>query len=133
MTLADAAHAAGVPSGTLYSWRARDELFRAALDAVRTMAEAQAQAERPRPGITEAQAEVFLEALREGRTVEQAAARAGASNVTFYRYRDQKPSFAQQMKQAQKTGMQARASRRERKRAPFRSMRYRLVRRDQDG
>ncbi|UQA91903.1 helix-turn-helix domain-containing protein [Streptomyces halobius] len=131
MTLADAARAAGVPSGTLYSWRARNQLFRAALDAVRSMVEA--ETERPLPSITTARAEVFLKALREGETVEQAAARAGASPWTFYRYRERKPSFAQQMKQAQKIGMQARASRRERKRAPFRAMRYRLVRRDEYG
>ncbi|GAU67089.1 TetR family transcriptional regulator [Streptomyces sp. NBRC 110611] len=75
-------------------------------------------------------AEVFLAALRAGETVARAAARAGVSTTALYRHRKRNALFAQLMEQAQQAGRQARARDRERRRAPFRAMRYRLVPRD---
>ncbi|MFF4604972.1 hypothetical protein ACFY12_19845 [Streptomyces sp. NPDC001339] len=75
-------------------------------------------------------AEVFLEALRAGETVAHAAARAGVSTTALYRHRKRNALFAQLMEQAQKAGRETRARDRERRRAPFRAMRYRLVPRD---
>lgn len=84
-------------------------------------------------GLTPARARMFLEALREGDTVRRSAARAGVSNDTVYKRRGADLAFAELMEEAQRTGRQARSRLRERKRAPYRAMRYRLVQRDSDG
>lgn len=81
----------------------------------------------PQKGLTPERARTFLEALRDGETVRSSAVRAGVSHVTVYKCRSADPLFARLMEEAQRCGLQARARRRERKRAPFRAMRYRLV------
>ncbi|WP_455361734.1 hypothetical protein [Streptomyces sp. SYSU K21746] len=83
--------------------------------------------DRPRNRMAHAGVPVFLEALRDGETVARSAVEAGMSPEAVYRRRRRDQAFAELMKDAQKAGLQARARRRERKRAPFRSMRYRLV------
>jgi hypothetical protein len=89
--------------------------------------------DRPRNRMTHAGVPVFLEALRDGETVARSAAMAGLSQEAVYRRRRRDQAFAELMKDAQKSGLQARARRRERKRAPFRAMRYRLVQGNTDG
>lgn len=131
MTLAHAARAAGSSISAVNAWKAQDQLFGAALDAVSTMADAQAAP--PRSPMTDEQTEAFLAALRNGETVEQATARVGLSPSIAYRHRRRDHRFAELMQQAQTAGMEARAERRRRKRAPFRAMRYRLVRMAPDG
>ncbi|GAA1535850.1 hypothetical protein GCM10009730_51300 [Streptomyces albidochromogenes] len=85
------------------------------------------EAARRRNHMTPARAQVILEALRNGETVARSAALAALSQHTACRYRQRDQAFAELMQDAQRSGLQARARRRERKRAPFRAMRYRLV------
>lgn len=92
-----------------------------------------ADARLPGGSLSPARARTFLDALREGETVRHSASRAGVSNDTVYKRRSWDTVFANLMEEAQKTGMQARARRRERKRAPFRAMQYRLVQTGPDG
>ncbi|MFJ8586520.1 hypothetical protein ACIRD2_17970 [Streptomyces sp. NPDC093595] len=82
-----------------------------------------------RTGWTPARTEAFLAALRQGDTVADAAGRAGVSKETVYKRRRRDRAFADLMVEAQGVGLRARARLRERRRAPFRAMSYRLVRR----
>ncbi|MEV0598828.1 hypothetical protein AB0I82_05920 [Streptomyces sp. NPDC050315] len=125
MTLADAARVAGVPISSVAGWRARDEQFRAALDAVRAMADDYAI--RPGTRMTPARVETLLAALREGETMARAATRAGVSPTTVYQRKARDAEFAEQFKEAKQAGLNARARRRG-KQPSLRTAHYRLVR-----
>ncbi|MFF9867708.1 hypothetical protein ACF1G0_20160 [Streptomyces sp. NPDC013953] len=86
-----------------------------------------------RTGWTPARTEALLAALRRGDTVADAAGRAGVSKEAVYKRRRRDPAFAELMVEAQGLGLRARARLRERRRAPFRTMSYRLVRRTDAG